>query len=324
MRLLVLGGTVFLSRAVAEAAMSRGHHVTTASRGVTGAPPAGADHVVADRDAPLPAALTGPAFDVVVDVSRRPSQVRSALAQLRASHWIFVSSISAYADEATRDGGPATLPLHEPLFDDSDDPEAYGPMKVACERLVAEAASSHTIVRPGLVVGPGDRSGRFSYWVDRLRRAAEDEPVLAPGDPDDPVQVIDVRDLAEWIVLLAERRTSGVFDAIAAPSPIGAFLGETAAGAGVRPRWHWASHAQLESAGVQPWMGPRSLPLWLPRPDYDGMMTHRAGPAAEAGLVARPIAETARDTLAWLRATPDAVRTGLTADEEAGVLATLH
>jgi len=322
MRLLVLGGTVFVSRAVAEAALARGLEVTTSSRGVSGTPPEGAVHVIADRDAPLPAELTDPGFDVVVDVSRRPSQVRSALAQIDARHRVFVSSISAYADEATPGGGPGILPLHEPLFDDSDDPEAYGPMKAACERLVAEAAS-HTIVRPGLIVGPGDRSGRFTYWVDRLRRAGDGEIVLAPGDPADAVQVIDVRDLAEWIVLLAERRTVGVFDAVDQPRPIGGFLDDIAAGVAARPRWRWATDEQLEGIGVEPWMGPRSLPLWLPRPEYDGMMTHLAGPALQAGLAPRPIADTARDTRAWLDATPGAVVTGLTAAEELEALSTL-
>ena len=323
MRLLVLGGTVYLSRAVAEAALARGHHVTVTSRGVTGSPPDGAHQVVADRDAPLPSELTDPAYDAVVDVSRRPSHVRSALAQLRAAHWVFVSTVNVYDDVTARDGGPGSLPLHEPQFDDSDDPEAYGPMKVACERLVAETAPTHTIVRPGLIVGPGDRSGRFTYWIDRLRRAGEGETVLAPGDPDDPIQVIDVRDLAEWIVLLAERRTPGVFDAIDAPRPIAALLDEVASGVGARPVWRWATHAQLDAAGVAPWAGPRSLPLWLPRPEYDGMKTHRAGPARTAGLAARPVSDTARDTLAWLAATPDAVLTGLTAVEEAEVLETL-
>jgi nucleoside-diphosphate-sugar epimerase len=316
MRLLVLGGTVFLSRAVAEDALARGHDVTTVSRGSSGTPPEGARHVRADRDAPLPAELAGVEFDAVVDVSSRPSRVRSALAQVRAAHWVYVSSVSVYADEATAGGGPGVLREHEPLDTDSDDPADYGRMKAGCERLVREGAGSWAIVRPGLIVGPGDRTGRFTYWVDRMRRAGDGDVVLAPGDPSDRVQVIDVRDLAGWIVLLAERRARGVFDAIADPAPIRAMLDDVAAGCGARPRWRWASHAQLEGIGVTPWMGPRSLPLWLPRPEYDGMMAHLAAPARAAGLTVRPIAHTARDTLAWLTQTPDAALTGLTADEE--------
>jgi nucleoside-diphosphate-sugar epimerase len=320
MRLLVLGGTVFLSRSVADAALSRGHEVTVVSRGTSGSAPAGARHVIADRDAPLPVELAGMDIDVAVDVTSRPSRVRSALAQLRAAHWIYVSSISVYADEQTRGGGPGSLPLQEALDDDSDDPADYGRMKAGCERLISERAESHAIVRPGLIVGPGDRSGRFTYWVDRMRRVRDGEVVLAPGDAADPVQVIDVRDLAEWIVLLAERRTTGVFDAIGDPRPITDLLDDVAAGSGARPRWRWATDEQLEGVGVIPWVGPRSLPLWVPRPDYDGMMTHLAAPAREAGLLTRPIADSARDMLAWLEETPDAARTGLTPDEEHEVL----
>ncbi|WP_309067349.1 NAD-dependent epimerase/dehydratase family protein [Microbacterium sp.] len=323
MRLLVLGGTVFLSRAVAEAALSRGHEVTTVSRGVTGSPPDGARHVRADRDATLPAELGGVAYDAVVDVASRPSRVRSALAQLRAPHWVYVSSISVYADEATVGGAPGMLPQHEPLDEDSDDMADYGRLKAGCERLVGEQAPSRAIVRPGLIAGPGDRSGRFTYWVDRMRRARDGEVVLAPGDPSDRVQLIDVRDLGSWVALLAERRTTGVFDAIGEPAPIRDVLADVAAGCGVRPRWRWASDAQLEGVGVNPWMGPRSLPLWLPRPEYDGMTTHLAAPAFQAGLRTRPMADTARDTLAWLETAPDAALTGLTADEEREVLAAL-
>lgn len=324
MRILVLGGTVFLSRAVAESALARGHDVTTVSRGASGSPPAGTRHVIADRDAPLPADVAGEEYDAVVEVSSRPSRVRTALAQLRAPHWVYVSSISVYADEATVGGGPGMLPEHEPLEEDSEDPADYGRLKAGCERLVSERAASHTIVRPGLIIGPGDRSGRFTYWADRMRRADDGEVVLAPGDPADRVQVIDVRDLGSWIVLLSERRTRGVVDAIDAPRRIADLLDDVASGCGATPRWRWATDEQLEGLAVNPWMGPRSLPLWLPRPDYDGMMTHLAEPAFEAGLTTRSIAGTARDTLAWLDATPDAVRTGLTVDEEREVLAALH
>jgi hypothetical protein len=133
-----------------------------------------------------------------------------------------------------------------------------------------------------------------------------------------------VRDLAAWIVHLAESRTDGTFDAIAPPVPFGTLLDDVAAGCGVAPRWRWAPRGRLEALGVAPWAGERSLPLWLPRPEYDGMMTHDAGPALAAGLAPRPLADTARDTLAWLRSEPDATLTGLTTDEEAEVLAALR
>lgn len=314
---------MFLSRAVAEAALARGHDVTTVSRGTSGRPPSGARHVTADRAAPLPRELTQTAFDAVVDVSSRPSHVRSALERLSHAHWVYVSSVSVYADDATPGGGPGILPLHRPLWDDSDDMADYGPLKAGCEQLVAEAAASHAVVRPGLIVGPGDRSGRFAYWVDRLRHAADGEVVLAPGNPHDLVQFVDVRDLGAWIALLAERSTTGVRDAISPPLTIGDVLDQVAAGCGARPRWRWATDEQLRGLGIRPWMGPRSLPLGLPRPDYDGMQTHLPAPAREAGLRIRPVADTARDTRAWLDGTPHAAITGLTADEEREALASL-
>ncbi|NPC97109.1 NAD-dependent epimerase/dehydratase family protein [Nocardioides sp. zg-DK7169] len=321
MDVLVLGGTRFVSRAVAQEAVERGHRVTCANRGLSGTVPAGARHLVLDRDRPLPD-LGSP--DAVVDVARQPSWVRRSVAALPHAHQVFVSSISAYADETTPHGTPETLPLHEPRFDDVDlsaDAEAYGPLKVACEQLVRDGAASWTILRPGLVVGPGDPTGRFSYWPARLAATPTRPEVLAPGTPEDPVQVIDVRDLARWIVRCAEERVGGVYDAVGPAVPLGVLLGEVAAGCGVPdPLLTWVDQGSLERVGVSPWAGPHSLPLWLPRPAYDGMMTHDAAPALAAGLVLRPLAEIGLDTLTWLRATPDAVTTGLTAEEEAGVL----
>ena len=161
MRLLVLGGTVFLSRAVATEAVARGHEVTCACRGASGDVPAGARHLAWDRadGAAPPAALDGSAYDAVVDVARHPSWVRTAVAAVPDAHWVFVSTINVYADDATPQGRPGGLPLRDPQPDDVDlgvDPEAYGAMKVACEQLVTEGAASAMVVRPGLIVGPGD------------------------------------------------------------------------------------------------------------------------------------------------------------------------
>ncbi len=327
MKLLVLGGTVFLSRAVVASALARGHDVVAVNRGRSGTVPDGARHVVRDRADGIPHELAAEGFDAVVDVARTPSHVRTAVAALARAHWVFVSSISVYADDATPGGGPGVLPLHAPEHDDVDlraRPEAYGPMKVACEQLVRDGAASSVVVRPGLVVGPHDPTGRFTYWTARLARWDTGSPdVLAPGDPGDLVQVVDVRDLADWLVTLAETRTDGVLDGIAPAVPIGTFLDDVASGCGAAPRWRWASHEQLERLDVAPWAGERSLPLWLPRPAYDGMMSHDAGPALAAGLAPRPLAETARDTLGWWRAAPGAAVTGLTASQEADVLAAL-
>jgi 2'-hydroxyisoflavone reductase len=322
MNLLVLGGSVFLSRAVAAEAVRRGHEVTCANRGTSGTVPEGARSVVWDRAEPAPVELRdrSSSFDAVVDVRLYPSHVRSAVAVFPDAHWVYVSTISVYADESTPGGGPGTLPLHEPLHDDvdlADDMQAFGPMKVACEQVVRARAASATIIRPGLIVGPGDRSGRFSYWPARM---ADGGTVLGPGRPEDSIQVIDVRDLASWIVDSAESRLKGDYDAIGAVTTIGDLLGSVAEGCGADVGFSWLPQEFLADQGVQPWVGPDSLPLWLPRPQYDGMVAHDATSSYDAGLVTRPIADTARDTLAWLRESPDANVTGIGRDRESELL----
>ena len=322
MRLLVLGGTRFLSREVATEAVRRGHEVTCACRG-TSPVPAGAEHLAFDRETEQPDRVLTATYDAVVDVARRPSWVSTAVGAVPDAHWVFVSSISVYADHATPGGGPGRLPLLEPVPEDRDletEPEAYGGMKVACEQAVQDGAASCTVVRPGLIVGPGDPTGRFSYWVERL---ADGGTVLAPGSPSDPVQVVDVRDLAAWLVTCAEQRRTGVLDAIGPVVPRAAMLERVAAGVGVRPELRWVSSERLVALGVAEWAGPRSLPVWLASGDHAGMLAHDPEPAASAGLVHRPLPETAADTLAWLRATQDTTRTGLTRAEEAEVLAEL-
>ena len=319
----MLGGTVFLSQAVAEEAVRRGHQVTCACRGESGSLPDGVTHVAWDRDQPPPATLTEAAYDAVVDVARHPSRVRSAVAALPDPHWVFVSTISVYADSSEPGGGPGRTPELEPIHEDvdlSEDMEAYGPMKVACEQIVLEGAASALVVRPGLIVGPGDPSGRFTHWPLRVNEAGDGGEVLAPGRPDDTAQVIDVRDLASWIVVSAEQRRTGVFDGIGPVQRLDDFLAQVAEGVGARPTWTWVDQEFLAEQGVEPWAGPDAVPLWLPRPQYDGMLAHDADRPREAGLVTRPVAETARDTLAWAEATPGAVRTGITGERERDLL----
>lgn len=326
MRFLMLGGTVFLSRAVAVEALARGHEVVCAARGESGSVPEGARHVAFDRTGEVPADLAAERFDAVVDVARTPSWVRRAVAAWPGAHWTFVSTINVYSDETTPDGTPATLPLRDPQAEDVDltqQPDAYGPMKVACEQLVRDGVERAFVVRPGLIVGPGDPTGRFSYWPARLADVEPAEEVLAGGLPTDTVQVIDVRDLAAWLVRAAEDGLTGTFDGVGPAMTAGDLLTDCTIGLDVTPAWVWAGDDELAAAGVQPWSGPRSLPLWLPRPAYDGMLAHDWTPSEAAGLTVRRIFETARDTLAWLRATPDAVVTGLTRQEEAEVLALL-
>lgn len=316
MRILVLGGTVFLSRAVAAEAVARGHEVVCACRGESGSVPEGARLVRWDRGAGDPAPDVAP--DAVVDVARRPSWVRAAVAAYPAAHWVFVSTINVYADDAV--AGPD---LVEAVHTDEDlavHPEAYGPMKVACEQAVTAGAASSMLLRPGLIVGPGDPTGRFSYWPERLAEAGPGGEVLAGGEPTDRVQVVDVRDLAAWIVTACEQRTTGAYDGTGTATPIGRVLDAVAAGVGSGARLTWVPQDVLERHGVDPWAGPDGLPLWLPRPAYDGMMARDVSASYAAGLTTRPLSETARDTLAWLRSTPDAVRTGLSREHERRVL----
>ena len=316
MRLLVLGGTQFLSREVAAEAVRRGHTVVCANRGRSGTVPPGVRAVRWDRAEEAPAELTdGASYDAVVDVARQPSHVRRALAAVPDAHWVFVSTISVYADDADP-SGPGVGRLR-PAIEDDVDPmasvDAYGGMKVACERLVLDAVPGAAVVRPGLIVGPGDPSGRFAYWA---RRSTATGDVLAPGSPGDVVQVIDVRDLAAWLVTLAEERHGGVYDAVGAPLPLGDLLTQCLPDANLV----WVEQEFLEAEGVQSWSGPDSVPLWLPRPAYDGMLAHDAGPACAAGLAPRPLDATTRDTRAWLDADPAARITGIPAEREAELL----
>ncbi|KRB78922.1 hypothetical protein ASE01_23590 [Nocardioides sp. Root190] len=314
MKLLVLGGTQFLSREVAAEAARRGHDVVCANRGQTGAAPPGATSVVWDRAEAAPEQLldAGP-YDAVVDVARQPSHVRNALAAVPDARWVFVSTISVYADDSDP-AGPGVGRLKDAVEKDSDDPEAYGGLKVACERLVLDRTAAAVVVRPGLIVGPGDPSGRFAHWA---RRSADDGEVLAPGEPDALVQVIDVRDLAAWIVTLAEGTTTGVLDAVGPAVPFEELLRACLPDATLV----WASQEFLEAEGVAPWTGPGSIPVWLPRPEYDGMLAHDAQPALDAGLSVRPVADTASDTRVWLESDPAARIGGITREREAELIA---
>ena len=322
MRLLILGGTQFLGRAVAAHACASGHDVTCAARGVTGMVPHGARLIRVDRDEPDGLApLAGEAFDAVVDVSRHPGQVRRAVAALRprVAHWSFVSTVSVYADNLTIGQRADTAPIRPPTAPETEHSteETYGAAKVACEQAIGVDA---LVCRAGLIVGPEDPTGRFTYWPMRLARGGE---VLVAGAPDDAVQLIDVRDLAQWIVRAAETGLTGCFDGIGPSFTRGRFLAECADSVGASCTFTWVDRAFLESQSIKRWAGPRSLPLWLPLPDYAGFNTRDTSPARQAGLTIRPFAETARDTLAWARSAGGTI-TGLTADEERAALQAWH
>jgi 2'-hydroxyisoflavone reductase len=322
MRLLILGGTQFLGRAIATHACEMGHDVTCAARGVAGAVPHRARFIRVDRDEPDGLApLAGEAFDAVIDVSRHPGQVRRAVAALkqRVGHWTFVSTVTVYADNRTPGQRADTAPLRAPTAPEIEHSteETYGAAKVACEQAIGENAF---ICRAGLIVGPEDPTGRFTYWPTRLDRGGE---VLVPGTPDDAVQLIDVRDLAQWIAHAAQSRLTGYFDAVGPTFTRGQLLAECAAAVGSSCTFTWVDRAFLESHDIRRWSGPRSLPLWLPLPDFAGFNTRDISPARDAGLTVRPLSQTARDTLSWARSAGGRV-TGLTADEERAALEAWH
>lgn len=327
MRILVLGGTQFLGRAIAADALARGHQVTCAARGITGAPPQGARLVQIDREAPDGLApLLSETFDAVVDIGRHPGQVRRAVAALRprAGHWSFVSTVSVYADNSIANQTAATAAMLAPSAPEVEHSTAenYGPTKVACEQAVGDNAF---LCRPGLIVGPEDPTGRFTYWPLRLSRGGE---VLAGVAPEEMVQVIDVRDLAAWIIHAAETNRTGAIDAVGVPMPRGQFLADIARALGADCTFTWADRAFLEAQDVRRWAGARALPLWLPQPENAGFLTRDARPALAAGLALRPLAETARDTLAWAHVAgsraANAQPTGLTGPEEQAVLQAWH
>ncbi len=320
MRILVLGGTAFLGRAICDAALAAGHDVVAFARGESGPVPDGVEFVRGDRTAADGyAGLIGD-FDQVVDVARDPHLVRSALDALRGrvGRYAFVSSINVYADAGPDAvGADESAALLAPWTGTTYDPEQYGPAKVTCESLVREAfPDDHLIARAGLIAGPGDSSGRTGYWPLRFAHPSRpDGAVLVPDEPAAQVQLIDARDLAAFLVGPA----TGTFNVTGPVVPLAGVLAAARAVAGhtdpvvsVSPRW-------LTDHAVQPWMGERSLPLWLPWPDLAGMMTVSTAAANSAGLRVRPLPETFTDTLAWeLQAGPGRPpRAGLSPADEA-------
>ena len=332
MDLLVLGGTVFLGRHVVEGALARGHTVTLFNRGRRNPdlfPEV--EKLRGDRAGDL-TSLAGRRWDAVIDTSGYvPRHVRASAALLadQVEHYTFISSISVYADTATA-GMDESAPLGR-LEDETVEEvngETYGPLKALCEQATETALPRRALsVRAGLIVGPHDPSGRFTYWPARLARGGE---TLAPGRSDDPVQVIDGRDLAGWLLDMAERRQAGVYNAT---SPAGALtMGdvlaacqrEAASGATLT----WVEDAFLVEREVGPWL---ELPLWIPQSaETAGFYRVDCRRAEAAGLRCRPIADTVRDTLTWLASLPaqsapaQPAGVGLTPEREAELLAAWH
>jgi len=302
MRLLVLGGTHHVGRCVVEDALARGWHVTTLNRGLTGSDSPGVDARTADRrdSAALAAALGDDEWDLVVDTwSGAPSLLRAAARLLagRTGHFGYVSTRSVYvwpipggADESAPvvDGDPG-----------SDDEADYATVKRGCELAVLESFGDRALLaRPGLILGPYERVGRLPFW---LRRLAAGGPVPAPGPRDRPLQYIDARDLASWMLDAGARGLGGTFNAVSRPghTTIGALLEEAVAVTGDRADLVWLTPEQVEAAGVQGWT---ELPIWVP-PTGELAALHDGDTSAahEAGLHCRPMTETVADTWAWLQ-----------------------
>jgi 2'-hydroxyisoflavone reductase len=316
MRMLVLGGTLFLGRHVVDAAAERGHELTLFNRGQTRPdlfPEV--EKLRGDRDGDL-GALAGRSFDAVIDTSGRvPRIVRETIAALGdVGHYTFVSSISVYADLSTP-------PTEESAVAELDEPsedwqEHYGALKADCEDVVRDRFPDAFIPRPGLIVGPWDPTGRFTYWPQRLAAGGE---VLAPAPPAARFQVIDARDLAAWIVDAAESSLAGTFNAVGRPTARGEALETIGRVAGAGAELVWVDPAFLAAHEVGEWM---ELPLWLHSPEYASMLSVDPAPAFAAGLRARPLEETARDTLAWVQAgeAPADAPAGLGRDKERQLL----
>lgn len=318
MHILVLGGTRFVGRAITEAALGRGDTVTLFNRGTTspGLYP-GIETVTGDRATDL-ARLDGREWDAVVDVAGYdPEVVRiSARAFAKtAGRYVFVSTCSVYADQSSRAGQLEDAPVRE-LHDGMTDPgELYGARKAAAERIVAEVYGDRALIpRPGLITGPHDPTDRVPYWPRRIARGGR---VLAPGDPADLTQFIDVRDLGAWVADACHHARSGVFNLVGDPGSFGQFLHDCKAATYSEAELAWIPASRLLAAGVEPWMG---IPLWIGDPALPGINDVDNSRAAAAGLACRPAMETIRDTLAWDLARGGPGQEGLPAAEEERLL----
>lgn len=308
MNILILGGTQFVGRALAEAALAAGHRLTLFNRGRSGTglfPQA--QHLRGDRSGDISALARGE-WDAVIDSCGylpREVEATASLLKGRVGRYLYISSVSAYASFAQpNDEGSALGRLADPDTEVVDG-ASYGPLKAACEMRLRQHFNEQALVlRPGLIVGPHDPTQRFSYWPARVALAQDGEPLLVPGQPGDALQFIDARDLAAFALSLLAQGRAGTFNAVAAPGQWtrGELMAACAAAAGVRPRWVWAEDQRLLDLGVKPWI---ELPLWLPQTgDHISFMECDNRAALRAGLTIRPLAETVADTLAWWRALP--------------------
>jgi len=314
LRILILGGTGFTGPHQVAYALARGHTVTIFNRGKEANPwPGQVEELIGDRNTGDLKALAGRDWDVCIDnPTTLPFWVRDA-GHVLAGHvgqYIFISTISVYASNAkpADESDPVlTYDGKDPMAETQESVKAsnrglYGPLKAVSEQEAQrQFPGATTIIRPGLIVGPGDDTDRFTYWPFRLARGGQ---VLAPGDGSDPVQFIDARDLAEWTIRMAETRTLGVFNATgpAHGQTMRGMLDGIAGAVGHDDHLVWVPTAFLEAHKVSPWS---DLPVWVPgQGDTAGFARRDIGKALAAGLTYRPLTVTASETLAWFRTLP--------------------
>ncbi|GAA3821084.1 SDR family oxidoreductase [Sphaerisporangium flaviroseum] len=306
MRLLVLGGTRFVGRAVVETALARGDQVTTLNRGVSRAPAADVEHIVADRTdlEALRAAVRGREWDAVIDTwSGAPLPIRYAVRLLagRTGHYGYVSSRSVHRWPMPP-GADENAPLVEGDPDQAVEQE-YGPAKRGGELAVLEGFGEGALLaRAGLVLGPYENVGRLPWW---LRRAERGGRMLAPGTPGRPIQYIDARDMAAWMLSAADRGLGGAFNVVSrlGHTTMGELLEMVVKVTGSGAELVWVALEVIEQAGIAPWM---DLPIWVPDDaEYGGVHTADVSAAHRAGLTCRPVAETVADTWAWLQSEGD-------------------
>jgi 2'-hydroxyisoflavone reductase len=324
MRLLILGGTRFLGRHLVEAALARGHSLTLFNRGQSNPDlfPA-LETVIGDRERDL-ALLSARRWDTVIDTCGyfpRPVRLSAEALSDAATAYVFISSISVYADfsKVGIDEGDLVGKLEDESLEEITG-ESYGPLKVLCEQTAQVIFPERAlIIRPGLIVGPYDPTDRFTYWPVRVARGGE---VLAPEKPAAPVQIIDGRDLAAFIIRLIEHRATGIYNATgpAGGLTMGALLETCKKVSGSNATFRWAPLDFLEQNNVAPWS---DMPAWIPdTPEEAGASRVDVTKAIAAGLTLRPLADTVRDTLDWAGARPPdyAWRAGLSPERETELL----
>lgn len=321
MQLLVMGGTRFIGRQFVKAAVAGGHQVTLFNRGTKRAPAGVADTILGDRNTDLDR-LAGRDFDAVVDTSAYvPRQVRQAarLLEPRVGRYLFISTISVYADTSQPylDEDAPLLRLDDRATEQVTN-ETYGGLKVLCEEELAAAWPSERtlVIRPTLVAGPDDPTDRFTYWPVRVARGGD---VLAPGGPRKPLQWIDVRDLANWMLYGLESELSGTFNATSEADrfDFGTLLAACAEEADANPELTWVDEEFLLRHGVRPFA---DLPFWLTAPD-ENLFRLDGSRAFQAGLAIRSARETVRGTLEWQRQRGDPqLKVGLAPERERQLL----